>query len=85
MRTVRCDCCGTGAEAPGLDVLMVAGWTLSEDAPAKELVMLCPLCTWQRSRASEAVKAAVESAGGTPGAGEPKTRHAKGRGWWFWT
>ncbi len=62
MRTARCDGCQTSADAVNLEVLRTAGWAVVEHAPDESLVLLCPTCQWQRSRAVEVVSEAVEAA-----------------------
>lgn len=84
-QTARCDCCGTGAEACGLDVLRAAGWMVVEHAAGEKLVLLCAVCAWQRNRAQEAVTLAVESAYGSREVSGVSQGHlVRRRMGWFW-
>lgn len=86
MRTAHCDCCGTGTDACGLDVLTAAGWCLVEHRAGEQLVLLCPVCAWQRNQATEAVTAAVETAQAAALAPALPGRGRGGsRGGWFWS
>ncbi len=85
MHTGRCDCCQTATGPSGLDVLRAVGWVLIEHSADERLVLLCPVCAWQRSRAVEAVSEAVEAAYGARevrGAGGESRRR---RVAWFWS
>lgn len=87
MRTAHCDCCGTSTEAYSLEVLRTVGWTVVEHSPGECLVLLCPVCHWQRKRAVDVVSEAVEAAyaareiRGEGGGGRPTAR----RMGWFWS
>lgn len=85
MRTPGCDCCGTGTDACKLEVLTAAGWSLVEHEEGEQLLLLCPVCAWQRNRATEAVTAAVEAAHGGPPVRDAVGRRSKARRGWFWS
>ncbi len=87
MHTAHCDCCRTSTGASSLEVLRAAGWAIIEHEPQESLVLLCPVCLWQRTRAVETVSEAVEAAYGgreihdeSP-TGEVVTRRVG----WFWS
>jgi hypothetical protein len=85
MRKAHCDCCGTGTDACALDVLRASGWCLVEHSEGEQLVLLCPVCAWQRSQAAEVVTAAVESANAPMPISETRGRRGGRRGGWFWS
>lgn len=84
MNRARCDCCGTGTGGCDLDVLKALGWSLADHAAGEQLVLLCPVCAWQRRQATEAVSVAVEAAQATRASllGRSPGRTRRG---WFWS
>ncbi len=79
----RCSCCGTGTDGRSLETLLLMGWRLTPHGAAERVLLLCPVCAWQRQEAADIVSLALEN---VYGAKEPPADAARPRALrsWFW-